>query len=245
MKILIVGNDELTIGSIKVLLDSDFAEFRIVGIAANLNDASLLSKRLHPDLWIIDAHQMDHFNIDEYMSRFHGNLIALLIGMKNKVVRKGMATPNIICLKEPRAGGLRAALRLAEELLQHRKRSDKNLTKLNNVHAGCILLSCTNGIRSIKLHQIVKIKSDKSYSVFHTLSEKPLIASRNLGYFEKVLAKEGFYRVHNSCVVNILHMVLYIPGEHPSVQITDNSREPISRNKRSEVLKILSNLQNK
>ena len=242
MKILIVGNDEHMIQNLKELINSDFTDSRIAGISSTLVNAGLMSWQQHPDILIIDIRQMDHFNIEEHKIKFPCDFITLLIGRKNKVIRKGLKNHNVINLKEPEVEELRAAIRHAEELLQRRKRDSKNLTKLNHVYGDIILLADTDGICSVRLENIIKIKSDGSYSNIYLEGKKPIMAARNLGYFEKKLKPMGFCRIHNTCLCNSVFIRSFIRGNHPSVMLKDLSLEPISRNKRQAVFEILSHV---
>jgi two-component system LytT family response regulator len=114
-------------------------------------------------------------------------------------------------------------------------------SSFNPVTNHSILLSYQKSIRPFELCEIIKIKADGSYSLFYfTGEQKPLLISRNIGYFEKLLAVHGFYRIHNSCLLNKAFLLSYIPGEHPSVMLKNLEQESISRNKRKDILKLLS-----
>jgi two-component system LytT family response regulator len=67
-----------------------------------------------------------------------------------------------------------------------------------------LLLPVSNGFEIIAPENINFLKAEGSYTVIHFIDEKTLMASKNLKYFEQMLAGHpSFLRVHRSYVANL------------------------------------------
>lgn len=91
--------------------------------------------------------------------------------------------------------------------------------------------------KPVNAKDIVKIKADKQYSKMFFTNAKPNLMSKSLNEFESKLDPVSFIRIHDSCIVNIHHIVSYLPGVIARVEMSDNSFEVISRRKKSAFLK--------
>jgi two-component system LytT family response regulator len=65
------------------------------------------------------------------------------------------------------------------------------------------------------------IQSSGAYSVFTLLNKNTITASRNLGYFEKRLPANSFFRIHHSIIVNIKHVIKVKNGRSPQLLLSD------------------------
>lgn len=91
--------------------------------------------------------------------------------------------------------------------------------------------------RLIEIGQILKIKSDGSYSEIYLKGEKMFCSSRNLGSFEDLLSNRQFMRIHHSCLINLRYVQFYKPGMRAFVSLSDNGGiEYVSKSKKREFL---------
>jgi two-component system LytT family response regulator len=73
----------------------------------------------------------------------------------------------------------------------------------------------------VRLDDIMFIQSSGAYSVFTLLNKNTITASRNLGYFEKRLPANSFFRIHHSIIVNIKHVIKVKNGRSPQLLLSD------------------------
>jgi two-component system, LytTR family, response regulator len=65
--------------------------------------------------------------------------------------------------------------------------------------------------------------------------------SRTLKEIEEMLNMPPFFRVHNSYLVNLQYAIRYNKGEGGFLVLSDDLTVPVSRNKKEELLKIITN----
>jgi two-component system LytT family response regulator len=68
------------------------------------------------------------------------------------------------------------------------------------------------------------------------------MVTKTLKEFELLLKESGFFRVHQSHLVNLQHIKEFIKQDGGYLIMQDGVRIPVSFRKKTEVLKILSNI---
>ncbi|MBK9744864.1 MAG: LytTR family transcriptional regulator [Saprospiraceae bacterium] len=67
---------------------------------------------------------------------------------------------------------------------------------------------------------------------------KKIITSKTMKEYEQVLECNGFYRIHNSFIINLNFVEMVVKGDGGSI-IVNGSKIPTSRTKRPEILDVL------
>jgi two-component system LytT family response regulator len=109
-----------------------------------------------------------------------------------------------------------------------------NITSLEK-----IALPASDGIRFIKISEIIRCESDNNYTLFYLTTKEKILVSKTLKDFELLLSGSKFYRVHKSHLVNLKYIAKYIPGEGGYLILEDGSHVDVSRRKKEGLLKIL------
>lgn len=114
------------------------------------------------------------------------------------------------------------------------------LENLNQQHQKKkIALPTLSGFLFIPIGDIIRCESDNTYTTFYTLHQKPMIVSRTLKECEQLLANQGFYRIHNSHLINLAYVREYIKGEGGQVKMEDGSCLDVSRRRKEEFLSMI------
>lgn len=97
-----------------------------------------------------------------------------------------------------------------------------------------ITLSTSDGLEFIPLQQIIRIEASGPYSHFYLKEKKKIIVSRNLKEYENLLTDHGFFRVHNSHIININEVKRMIKTDGGYAVMSDESNITISPKKKDE-----------
>ena len=87
--------------------------------------------------------------------------------------------------------------------------------------------------------EIIRLEGESNYTRFYFASQKPMLVSRTLKEYEDIFAEHDFIRAHKSHLVNkksVKHL-----DKEGLLWLTDGSHIVVSRRKKQEVLKELSN----
>jgi two-component system, LytTR family, response regulator len=96
------------------------------------------------------------------------------------------------------------------------------------------------GLELIQIEMIVSLESSASYTKIYFSDGKNTLVSKPLGEFETVLKEYNFFRIHHSYLININHIRKYIKGDGGQVLLSNGITLDVSRRKRDEFLKLLT-----
>ncbi len=102
-----------------------------------------------------------------------------------------------------------------------------------------IALPASDGIRFVKINDIVRCESDNNYTMFYLTGKEKILVSKTLKDYEALLSGSKFYRVHKSHLVNLKYIAKYVPGEGGYLILEDGSHVDVSRRKKEGLMKIL------
>jgi two-component system, LytTR family, response regulator len=94
----------------------------------------------------------------------------------------------------------------------------------------------------VSLHEILVCESSSNYTNVRLVNGKTILVSKTLKEIEEILNTSPFFRVHNSWLVNLNYAVRYIKGEGGYLILNNDLSIPVSRNKREELLKLITHL---
>lgn len=104
-----------------------------------------------------------------------------------------------------------------------------------------IVLKTSDSIHIVNITDIIYCKSDSNYTEFHT-SDKKIIVSNTLKYYEKVLEPHFFVRCHQSFLVNPEHIKTYEKKDGGYLVVSNDDQVYVSASKKHLVFDVLSKL---
>lgn len=111
--------------------------------------------------------------------------------------------------------------------------------KLNSkISKDSIRIAITNfdGIHLVPLSKIVSLKANTSSTIISLLNGNQLFTSKYLKDFETVLMEHQFVRIHQSYIVNAKFIKCYLNKDGGMVELTNETKLPISRRKKEELI---------
>lgn len=118
------------------------------------------------------------------------------------------------------------------ELLQSNiKEEDKSNKRL--------ALHSQDKIEIIEIGNIIRCESNVNYTQFFFKDGTKMLVTKTLKEYDKMLTEFGFYRVHQSHLINIDYLKEYVKIDGGYLKMKDGSSVPISTRKKSSVLKLL------
>ena len=111
----------------------------------------------------------------------------------------------------------------------------------NNPMPERIALPVGNELLLVEVADIQYFESDGSYvSVFQKGQNKPVVLSKSLREFEELLNNPGFFRAHNSYLVNLRHIKKIMRTDGGEI-VMDNGRSlPVARAKKAELMGLIA-----
>lgn len=105
-----------------------------------------------------------------------------------------------------------------------------------------LALHSQDKIHIVNINEILRCESNVNYTEFYFTNAKKMLVSKTLKEFEDLLMDSGFYRVHQSHLVNTKCIREYVKTEGGHLIMNDGSMIPVSTRKKPEVMKMLEKL---
>jgi two-component system LytT family response regulator len=102
-----------------------------------------------------------------------------------------------------------------------------------------LAIATLHEIKFIHLDKISYLESDNNYTTIYMGNSQRLVSSKNIGYYEDLLEENGFFRVNNSSLVNLMKIERFIKGKTGSIELEDGKTLPVSSSKKETLLRLL------
>lgn len=103
-----------------------------------------------------------------------------------------------------------------------------------------LAIASLSEIKFIYLDKLRYLESDNNYTSIYTDNQQRLVSSKSIGYYEDLLEESDFFRINNSCLVNLKKIERFIKGKTGSVVLEDGKELTVSASRREKLLKLLS-----
>ncbi len=105
-----------------------------------------------------------------------------------------------------------------------------------------LALHAQDKIHIVQIADIIRCESNVNYTEFFFTNSKRIVVSRTLKDFEDILGELGFFRVHQSHLVNTKMIQEFVKVEGGHLIMSDGKMIPVSTRKRADVVKMLEQL---
>lgn len=132
------------------------------------------------------------------------------------------------------------------KVIHHFERDLAYLQVLNSSNEGLthpskdfFIVSSLDKIEIIKFEEVLYCKADGKYTEFFLQNGDKVLSSKNIGEYQNIFPTANFFRIHNSCLVNV-HQILRINKKDGLYCEFKNGVDlPVAKRKEKEFLKYL------
>jgi len=229
------------------MLELNCPDVRVVGQASGVVSGIAAIKELQPELVFLDIQLKDGtgFDLLSGLSSIDFKVIFVtaydhyaIQAFRFSAVDYLLKPVNPEQLKEAvqRAGNL-----IREDFSKQMKVLDENLKSVSNKNKK-IILRTNESIHLLDVKDIICCDSDSSYTTIQTVEGEKIIVSKTLKDFEEMLTECGFYRVHKSYLINLVHIKRFDRQDGGYIILTNDLKIPVASRKREEMLELLEKM---
>ncbi len=113
------------------------------------------------------------------------------------------------------------------------------LENLRNTNNEKLIVPTEDALEVISIRDIVYLQSENNYTRIFLQDGSGFLSSKTLKKFETLLISAGFFRCHNSYLINLKQIKRFMKGVNERLIMTNNHEVYVSRSKRNELLGIL------
>ena len=97
-------------------------------------------------------------------------------------------------------------------------------------------------IQIVTVSDIIRCESSGNYTIFHFLDGTNLMVTRTLKEYDQLLSDSGFFRVHQSHLVNQKHITAFVKTEGGYLLMSNGQHVSVSLRKKAAVMEMLEKL---
>jgi two-component system LytT family response regulator len=105
-----------------------------------------------------------------------------------------------------------------------------------------IVLKTSENIHLVNVGDIIRCESDRNYTMFYLSDKKKILVSQTLKEYDELLESFGFYRIHQSHLINIKYVDHYVKSEGGYLVLKDGSQIPVSHRKKDYLLDLFNKM---
>lgn len=200
----------------------------------------------NPDLVFLDI-QMPHMNGFELLTRLMPvNFDVIFTTAYDHFAIKAFKFSAIDYLLkpiDPDELGLAVLKSIQRKSLSENPNIDDLLNNLKSLYQPSktkIAIPSMDGLIFLHINDIISCEASSNYTIMHLHGQEKITATKTLKSFCELLEPYQFFRVHQSHLINIEHLVRYVKGEGGYVVLSDGSMVNVSRANREKFLQLVN-----
>ncbi len=103
-----------------------------------------------------------------------------------------------------------------------------------------IALPTMHNVEFVVVDTIIRCQSDNNYTEFYLSDGRKVMVCKTLKEYEDILTDLGFFRPHQSHLINLNYLSAFIKNDGGALKMKDGTLVPVSRFKKNEVKSLFS-----
>lgn len=138
---------------------------------------------------------------------------------------------------------IKSAVELISKDMSTSEQADHFLNSFNqNNFPKKITLRTTNALHLVSISDILYGRNDNSYTTFYLVNGEKIMVSKGIVFYDEILSEFGFFRPHQSYLVNLQHVKKLDKTDGGFVILDSDQEIPISSRRKKGLIKLLDKL---
>lgn len=245
IRAIIIDDEKRARHLLRGLLEQHFGDsIEIVGEGDDVDTGMKAIKKHKPDLVFLDIqmHQGSGFDLLQQLKKVDFEVV-FITAYDQYAVKAFQFSAFGYLLKPIKTRELRIVVSKLENHLQRLKEgADKRLKVLVENYGDDrkikkLVIANIDGFKVSNVDDIIRLEGDGNYTHFIITGGRKVTTSKTLGEYEELLNDHGFYRIHQSTIVNLRHIKGYIKGVGGKVEMSDGKNFSVSRHRKPGFLR--------
>jgi len=239
IKAVIIDDENSARNTLKSLLRAIDAPLQVVGEGDDVSSAQQIIESTQPDIVFLDIQLKTGtgFDVLQTLANFSGDII-FVTAYDNYAVKAFQSAAFGYLLKPLQINELKEVIsRFNTHFSTKKNVASRAQILIENFEEGNIkklVIQNVNGFRVLSLNEIVYLKGEVNYTRFILKTGEKLMTSKTLKEYENLLTNYGFYRIHQSSLINLRYVKEYIKGEGGEVVMINNDQLDVSRRRKGQ-----------
>lgn len=248
MNIIITDDENKARNALKNLIELHCPELNLIAEAENVQKGLEILKNHQPDLLFLDVEMPDGTGFDLLKKLENIDFEVIFTTAHDKYAINAFKFSAIDYLLKPiNPLDLKNAVAKASKEINQENLRAKISTLLSNIQDFSeglkkIVLKDAENIHIVPIANIIRLESSRNYTTFYLKEDKPIVVSRTIKEFDRMLSEVGFFRSHQSHLINLNALKRFEKKDGGTLIMNDESQVPISVRKKEKLMTILESL---
>lgn len=238
---IIVDDEPDSIRGLEIELNKYCPQVHVSETFTSARKALLRLKEKSPDLLFLDIELGEMCGFDLLESLTHYTFDVIFITAYDEFAIRAFEVSAIGYLLKPfnKHQLMSAVSRVENKRFSSAPSYQTLLGNLRNTNNEKLIIPTENSLEVIPIRDIVYLKSENNYTRLFLQDGNNLFTSKSLKKFDALLEPAGFFRCHNSYLINLMQVKRFVKGVNERLIMTNDHEVYISRSKRTELLRVL------
>ncbi len=247
MTAVIIDDEKKIRDTTRALIQTFAPEVIILGEADGVESGRGLIEAQRPEVVFLDVEMADGTGFDLLSSMADRHFSVIFITAHDHFALRAFRFSAIDYLLKPvdpdelvkavERAKTHAAIKGADQKIEHLVKQAKSEEPPRK-----IILSDATNVHLIDISSIVRCQSENNYTRFFIATGEEILVSKTLKDYEELLTDSGFYRVHQSHLINLGKFARMDKREGGTIFMTDGSEVPVAVRRRDELMDKLRSL---
>lgn len=244
IKAIIIDDEQHCIDRLEALLKPYSNTITIIGSYLTVDTGVQGIESLSPDVVFLDVqiHEQTGFDVLKAVKQLNFEVI-FTTAFEMYAVQAFKFSAIDYLLKPIDADDFRLAIDKLSQKIEAKDFSKKVKVLLDNISKNDVQKKITiptlDGLEFLEVANIIRCEADINYTIIHTKDGRKIMVAKTLKSFEALLSDCNFFRVHNSHLINLNHLVKYTKGKGGYVTLIDHSTIEVSVRRKEDFLKAI------
>jgi two-component system LytT family response regulator len=244
IRAIILDDEKHSVATLAWKLEKFCPEIEVVKQFTDSMEALEFIKENPPDLLFLDVEmpRLNGFEVLEELPQPAPFEVILITAYDEFGIRAVKANVLDYLLKPIQNQELKAAIEKFKQKKELENSEQKTITSTVDdatPKSNRIALATKESIEYVLPKNIILCSSESNYTMIYLEGGRKKLIYRTLKDVETWLENHGFYRVHNSHLVNLSHIKEYVRTEGGYLLLSDGRTLPVARNRKEKLLKML------
>lgn len=239
--VAIIDDDQKSIQIIQYLIESYCPSMKVVCSANNIDDGAKIIISHKPEIVFLDVEMPGGTGFELLEMIKARDFDVIFITAHNKYAISAIKHSALDFLLKPIE--TKEFMEAIERIKNNKRSKSANyeilLENLNNKKPKKLAVTSSKGYEYIPVDHIVRIESERSYARIFLQNGRVIMVSKCLNEYQNMLDPNTFFRIHNSHLINLNHVIMYFRTDGGYVEMSDKSKIPISRSKKEIFINVM------
>ena len=245
--VVIVDDEKDARDTLKLLLDTHFPDVNVLADVGDVDSAVQAIESYKPDLLFLDVRLKKGSGFDVLEKIPHPNFDVVFTTAYEEYALQAIKFSALDYLLKPvNHIDLLAAIRKFTGNARNESQEKLKTFRHNRLQPDNpkLVLTSSDGFRVSKMGDISRCMSEGHYTWVYFTDGSKFLSTRILKDFDEMLSAYGFFRCHQSHLINLDHIRGYKSGKNARIEMCDSTRLELSKHRKKAFLDLFLRNQN-